>query len=59
MPTLKGKIKIKIPEETQTNKTFRLKNKGIKNLRTSFYGDLFCKVVVETPVNNPLHNTWI
>ena len=51
IPTLQGKIKIKIPMETQTNKTFRLKNKGIKNIRGSDYGDLFCKVIVETPIN--------
>lgn len=51
VPSLKGKIKIKIPKETQTNKVFRIKNKGIKNLKTSNYGDLFCKVVIETPIN--------
>ncbi|MEK7680127.1 MAG: molecular chaperone DnaJ, partial [Deltaproteobacteria bacterium] len=51
IPTLQGKIEIKIPSETQTNKTFNLKEKGIKNLRGSDFGDLFCKVIVETPVN--------
>jgi molecular chaperone DnaJ len=51
IPNLTGKIKIKIPKDTQTNKVFRIKNKGIKNLHDSYYGDLFCKVVVETPIN--------
>ncbi len=51
VPSLKGKIKIKLPKETQTNKTFRLKDKGIKNLRDYNNGDLFCKVIIETPVN--------
>jgi len=51
IPHLNGKIKIKIPKETQTNKIFRIKNKGIKNLRDLYFGDLFCKIIVETPVN--------
>ena len=49
IPTLNGKIKIKIPQGAQTNKIFRLKNKGLKNLRGSYYGDLFCKIIIETP----------
>ncbi|HFL8819434.1 MAG TPA: molecular chaperone DnaJ [Candidatus Azoamicus sp. OHIO2] len=51
IPNLTGKIKIKIPKETQTNKVFRIKNKGIKNLHDVYYGDLFCKVIIEIPVN--------
>ncbi len=51
VPSLYGKIKIKIPKETQTNKVFRIKNKGLKALREPYFGDLFCKVIVETPVN--------
>lgn len=51
IPNLLGSIKIKIPKETQTNKVFRIKNKGLKNLHDSYYGDLFCKVVVEIPIN--------
>lgn len=50
VPSLTGCIKIKIPKETQTNKIFRIKNKGIRNLRTNSYGDLFCKIIIETPV---------
>lgn len=51
VPCLTGSIKIKIPKETQTNKVFRIKNKGIKNLRNNSYGDLFCKITIETPVD--------
>jgi len=51
VPTLEGRIKLKISEETQTNKSFRLRGKGVKSVRGSDKGDLFCRVVVETPVN--------
>jgi len=50
VPTLDGHAKMKIPAETQTGAVFRLRNKGIKPLRTSEHGDLMCHVVVETPV---------
>ena len=51
IPTLDGQAKIRIPPETQTGQTFRLRGKGIKGLRNSGQGDLMCHVVVETPVN--------
>jgi molecular chaperone DnaJ len=50
IPTLDGHAKMKIPAETQTGAKFRLRNKGIKPLRSSDHGDLICHVVVETPV---------
>ena len=50
IPTIDGKVKLKIPAETQTNKTFRLRGKGVKSLRGSSVGDLMCHVVIETPV---------
>ncbi len=50
IPTLDGHAKMKIPPETQTGATFRLRGKGIKPLRGSTNGDLMCHVVVETPV---------
>jgi molecular chaperone DnaJ len=40
-----------VPAETQSGKTFRLRGKGIKGVRSHIPGDLFCHVVVETPVN--------
>jgi len=51
IPTLDGHAKIRIPPETQSGQTFRLRGKGIKGLRNSGQGDLLCHVVVETPVN--------
>lgn len=50
VPTLNGKVSFTIPEGTQTGKTFRLRGKGIKGVRSSYPGDLFCHVVIETPV---------
>jgi molecular chaperone DnaJ len=50
VPTLSGKVSFTIPEGTQSGKTFRLKSKGIKGVRSGYHGDLFCHVVVETPV---------
>ena len=50
VPTLDGRVKLKIPHETQTGKMFRMRGKGIKSVRSSIVGDMFCKVVVETPV---------
>ncbi|RUO56064.1 molecular chaperone DnaJ [Pseudidiomarina homiensis] len=51
VPTLEGKVKLKIPAETQTGKLFRLRGKGVRSVRTGATGDLICKVVLETPVN--------
>lgn len=51
IPTLDGAAKIKVPPETQSGKTFRLRGKGIKGVRSTAQGDLFCHVVIETPVN--------
>ena len=50
IPTLDGHAKIKIPTETQTGQVFRLKNKGIRPVRGSAIGDLYCHVSLETPV---------
>jgi len=51
VPTLEGRVSLKIPPETQTGKTFRLRGKGIRSVRGYAPGDLLCKVEVETPVN--------
>src|SRR6266513_1648472 len=50
IPTLDGHATIKIPSETQSGQVFRLRNKGIKPVRGSVQGDLYCHVAVETPV---------
>lgn len=51
VPTLGGRVSLKIPAETQTGKMFRMRGKGVKYVRGSGTGDLLCRVVVETPVN--------
>ncbi|TBW52513.1 molecular chaperone DnaJ [Marinobacter halodurans] len=51
VPTLDGRVKLKIPAETQTGKLFRLRNKGVTPVRGGPAGDLLCRVIVETPVN--------
>jgi molecular chaperone DnaJ len=50
VPTLDGRVKLKIPAETQTGKVFRLRGKGVTPVRGGGVGDLLCKVNVETPV---------
>jgi molecular chaperone DnaJ len=50
IPTLDGHAKLKIPVETQTGQVFRLRNKGIRPVRGSVTGDLYCHVSIETPV---------
>lgn len=51
VPTLKGDAEIRIPAETQSGKVFRLRGKGVKSVRSRSEGDLYCRAVVETPVN--------
>jgi molecular chaperone DnaJ len=51
VPTLDGRVKLKIPAETQSGKLFRLRGKGVRSVRGGQLGDLMCKVQVETPVN--------
>ena len=51
VPTLDGHVSLKIPPETQSGRVFRLRDKGVRPVRGGTTGDLFCRVVVETPVN--------
>jgi molecular chaperone DnaJ len=50
VPTLDGQVMLKIPPETQSGRVFRLRGKGVRSVRASGVGDLFCRVQVETPV---------
>ena len=50
VPTLSGRANLKVPAESQSEKVFRLRGKGVRNVRNGNQGDLYCKVVVETPV---------
>ena len=51
IPTLTKKILLKIPPETQTGQVFKIKDKGAGSLNGRAQGDLFVRVVVETPTN--------
>ncbi len=55
VPTLNGKAAIDIPEGTQHGKQFRLRGKGIKGVRSSHPGDLYCHIGVEVPVKLTEH----
>ncbi|MGV6809567.1 MAG: molecular chaperone DnaJ [bacterium] len=55
VPTLEGKVSLRIPEGTQTGKVFRLRGKGVKSVRSASKGDLYCRLLVETPVNLTKH----
>ena len=50
VPTLSGEVTLKIPAETQTGKAFRLRGKGVKEIRGARTGDLLCEVQIETPI---------
>ena len=51
VPTLDGHTRVTIPEGTQSGKVFRLRDKGVVNLRTKQPGNYYLHVKVETPVN--------
>ncbi len=51
IPTLDGRVNIKVPPGTQTGKLFRLRGKGVRPVRGGIPGDMICKINVETPVN--------
>ena len=50
VPTLTGKVKLKIPPETQSGSVFRLGGKGFPKTRKQISGDLLCRISVETPI---------
>ena len=53
VPTLNGRVTLKIPPETQTGRQFRLRGKGVNvsQVRRGGTGDLYCRVIIETPVS--------
>lgn len=51
VPTLDGRVSLKVPAETQTGRMFRMRGKGVKGVRSAALGDSIVKLVVETPVN--------
>jgi molecular chaperone DnaJ len=50
VPTLDGQVAIDVAEGTQSGKQYRLRGKGVRSVRSSALGDLYCTVMVETPV---------
>jgi len=51
LPTLEGTVALKVPAGSQSGKVFRLRGKGVTTVRDRRTGDLFARVLVETPVN--------
>ncbi len=49
VPTLRGKVVLKVPPETQNGKVFRLAGQGMPHLGNTARGDLFAKVKVVLP----------
>ena len=49
IPTLDGKVSLKIPSGTQSNQVFRLKGKGMKDIRRHTVGDMLVKVIIDLP----------
>ena len=49
VPTLSGKATLKIPAGTQSGTTFRLRDRGVTNLRSGHPGDQLVRVHVEVP----------
>lgn len=49
VPTLKGKLALKVPPETQNGRAFRLAGQGMPHLGNTTYGDLLAKVSVILP----------
>lgn len=51
VPTLDGRVNLRVPAGTQTGKVFRVRGKGVTPVRGGATGDLLCRVIIETPVN--------
>lgn len=51
IPTVYGDVSVKIPEGTQSGQILKLKNKGIKDLRSGNPGDQFVHIKVVTPTS--------
>ena len=49
VPTVGGKIKVKVPPKSQNGQTLRLREKGAVNLKTKKRGDLLVKLVIKVP----------
>lgn len=59
VPTLDSKVKLKIPPGTQSGKVFRIRGKGITDLRGYGKGDLKIRIVVEVPTKLTAEQTQL
>lgn len=55
VPTLEGPVSLSIRPETQTGLVMRITGKGVRSYGSHVKGNLYCKIVVETPVNLTEH----
>lgn len=55
VPTLNGRLNVTVRPETQTNTVMRLAGKGVRSINSTGTGNLYCKLIVETPVNLDKH----
>ncbi|MFA7111691.1 MAG: DnaJ C-terminal domain-containing protein, partial [Bacilli bacterium] len=51
VPTIYGDVEMKIPAGTQPSQVFKIKNKGVKDVRRDAYGDEFVHLNVKIPTN--------
>ncbi|MDR9433038.1 MAG: molecular chaperone DnaJ [Spiribacter sp.] len=51
VPTLDGRVALRVPAGTQSGKVFRVRGKGVKPVRGGPQGDMLVRVNVETPIN--------
>ena len=51
IPTMNGRVSMKIPAGTQSGTVFRVRGKGLADVQTGRAGDLLVRVVVETPAH--------
>jgi molecular chaperone DnaJ len=51
VPTMNGRVSMKIPPGTQSGTVFRVRGKGLSDVHDGRTGDLLVRVIVETPTN--------
>jgi molecular chaperone DnaJ len=51
LPTMNGRVSMKIPAGTQSGTVFRLRGKGLRDVHEGGHGDLLVRVIVETPTH--------
>lgn len=49
VPTVYGDVELNLPSGTQPNQVLRIKGKGVKDVRSSNYGDEYVKIDIKIP----------